>query len=74
MEWQPIEAYDKMEKKPKRAAFFFIGTPPLRGSKGLYSLAPTIQTSRHMGHRECTHWLPLPDTAELEKRPWEGKQ
>lgn len=63
MEWQPIEAYDKLAPnlKPKLAVFWFAGTPPARGQLGKYGLNPTQNLSRIMGNRVCTHWVPLPD-------------
>jgi hypothetical protein len=60
MEWQPIETYDKLKKKPALAVFWFAGTPPSRGGRGEYCLSPCAQLSRSMGSRVCTHWMPLP--------------
>lgn len=61
MKWQPIETYDKLTPKlrPKLAVFWFAGTPPARGQRGAYGLAPTPNFSRVMGDRVCTHWMPF---------------
>jgi hypothetical protein len=70
MNWQPIETYDAMKKKPKLAAFYFKGEGTLRkATRGRtpFKLEPAVALSRVFGLRTCTHWCPLPDTGELDK-------
>ena len=59
MEWQKIEIYDKLKKKPKLAVFWFEELKP-QWTYGI-SLAACLNTSRTMGSRVCTHWIPLPE-------------
>jgi hypothetical protein len=64
MNWQPIETYDAMKVKPKRAAFYFKSGVSGNSS---FTGAPTVGLTRVYGFRVCTHWCPLPDTDELDK-------
>jgi hypothetical protein len=66
MNWQPIETYDALKKKPKLAAFYFVAEGTVRGRSGP-RLFFTVQLTRNFGSRVCTHWCPLPDTDELDK-------
>ena len=64
MDWQPIETYDALKKKPPLAVFWFEATQPNRpGGHHLYAIA---NLSRVMGSRICTHWTPLPDPPEVK--------
>jgi hypothetical protein len=60
MDWQPIATYDALPNlaKPECAAFLFAATEPRRN--GDFCLSLTVRTTRLYGHRDCTHWLPLP--------------
>jgi hypothetical protein len=66
MNWQPIETYDAMKKKPERAVFYFSAKLSERGKAGI-GLRATVQLTRSFGLRVCTHWCPLPDTDKLDK-------
>jgi hypothetical protein len=66
MNWQPIETYDALKKKPKLAAFYFAAEGTMRGSNRP-KWSATVQFTRVYGFRICTHWCPLPDTDELDK-------
>lgn len=57
-EWEPIEKYDAMKKKPP-AVFLFK-----RHDDGRYVLPETVETDRAFGHRVCTHYLVLPPLPE----------
>ena len=62
MKWEPIEDYDKLKKKPRHAVFLFSGETPKNGKQGAaYYLVQCVNTSRSMGFRTCTHWMPLPE-------------
>ena len=63
MEWQPIETYDKLKKKPKRAVFFVKAFT--NEGRSYASLAATVVTERYFGQRTVTHWLPLPNDPEF---------
>lgn len=55
MNWQPIETYDALKKKPAHAVFLF------RAEVGrTMTLDRTIHPQRNFGLRVCTHWLELP--------------
>jgi hypothetical protein len=58
MNWQPIETYDALKKKPKHAMFLFRRES--RGGRGDFVLEQTIQPARIYGLRVCTHWIELP--------------
>lgn len=64
MNWQPIETFDALKRKPAHAVFYFKGTPPHRGNLGKYGLYPTIQLTRNFGVRECVFWVELPPLPE----------
>jgi len=53
MEWQTIDIYDSLKRKPKYAVFYF---PALERERKYASLTEQIGTSRRMGDRECTHF------------------
>lgn len=58
MEWQPIETYDKLKKKPKYAVFRvkekIVEERPYAG------LPELVVTERRFGSRIITHWLEIP--------------
>lgn len=54
--WKPISTYDALRTKPKMAVFYFRSM--VAGNRLL--LPPTVGVTRYYGHRECTHWMPLP--------------
>ena len=61
-DWQPIEIYDKLKRKPKLAVFRFAPVPPAR-----LGLDETYEMARRYGNRVCTHWMslqPLPAPPE----------
>jgi Protein of unknown function (DUF551) len=58
MEWQPIETYDALSKKPSMAVFFVQGNPPKERQK--VGFGPLVVTSRTFGFRKVTHWMPIP--------------
>lgn len=57
-QWQPIDTYDALKKKPKHAVFYFKAECDDRGRN---RLIPIIELSRTYGYRTCTHWMPLPE-------------
>ena len=54
--WQPIETYDALKKKPRFAVFYVEATTAGRGY-----LSEMIVTERLFGYRTITHWVALPD-------------
>lgn len=54
MEWQPIETYDALKKKPDHAVFWF---EEVEHERKYASLPATARTERDMGRRVCTHWF-----------------
>ena len=60
-EWQPIETYDALKKRPEFAVFWFQKDI---GSR--FVLPATTNLSRSMGRRICTHWMPTPKAPDAE--------
>ena len=58
MNWQSIETYDALKKKPKYAVFLFKAEGD---DKRRNQLRQTIEFTRTFGYRTCTHWMPLPE-------------
>jgi hypothetical protein len=56
-QWQPIETYDALKKKPKFAVFYVPATEPTR--HGNYQLSELVSTTRCFGNRDVTYWQPL---------------
>ena len=57
MNWQPIETYDAMKKKPKLCVFWFKDMPQGKN----YTLPAIAVLDRHFGSRVCVHWIELPE-------------
>jgi len=55
-EWQPIETYDAMKKKPSWAVFYVELC-----KSGRNYLNPMLSTNRYFGQRNVTHWMLLPE-------------
>lgn len=62
-EWQPIETYDALKKKPAFAVFYVKELSD--GRRHDLALPACVITTRHFGVRQITHWMPLhePTTA-----------
>ena len=59
-DWQPIETYDKLTRKPKLAVFRFASVANSRNE-----MDEVYQLRRTYGFRTCTHWMPfIPATPE----------
>lgn len=61
-EWQPIEKYAAMKRKPQLVLFRFA--PVVNERRDDLSLRATYQFSRSFGYRTCTHFKvidPLPE-------------
>ena len=58
-QWQPIETYDKLKRKPKLSVFWFKELKPL-WSNGI-GLNACASLDRIMGSRTCVLWIPLPE-------------
>jgi hypothetical protein len=56
MNWQPIETYDALNKKPEWAIFYFTE----RKSRD-WVLRERIEQHRFFGDRTCTYWMELPE-------------
>lgn len=54
-EWQPIETYDALKKKPKYAVFWFKAV--INERRNELTLPATAKIDRCMGRRVCTHWF-----------------
>lgn len=57
VEWQPIEKYDAMKKKPSGFVVFLVAEEPEKS----HGLPQTITESRTMGFRTITHFFVLPE-------------
>jgi len=57
MEWQPIETYDALKKKPKFCAFYVRES--IHPTKGYCDLIAMISTERYFGKRVVSHWVEL---------------
>jgi len=55
-EWQPIETYDKLKKKPRFAVFFFRANDAERHQNCLPEM---MDVERYRGSRIATHWKKL---------------
>jgi hypothetical protein len=62
IDWQPIETFHKLKKRPTYAAFYFPET-----ESGRTVLPPMVQMTFNRGLRVCTHWLPLPAPPAAEE-------
>ena len=56
-EWQLIETYDALDKKPQFAVFW-IKEHKTNNHRD-YTLKADVVTSRTFGSREVTHWMPI---------------
>lgn len=56
MEWQPIETYDALKKKPEFAIFF---VQEHKGERSYTGLSATVSTERRFGSRVVSHWMPI---------------
>ena len=71
-QWQPIETYDKLKRKPKLSVFWFKEFKPL-WSNGI-GLNAFASLDRIMGSRTCVLWMPLPEPpTEAIREEKEGK-
>lgn len=59
--WQPIETYDKLKRKPQLAVFRFAPIPNER-----ICMDEVFRMESRYGHRICTHWMPFapPETTD----------
>jgi len=62
-EWQPIETYDALEKKPKLAIFRFRPQKSNRHNGG-FTLPETYEKTRYFGIRTATHWIEITEFKE----------
>lgn len=63
MQWEPIEKYDAMKRKPKHAVFFVESM-----MSGKSELPAMIVTERRFGWRVVTHYFVLPEFPEEVKQ------
>lgn len=65
MEWQPIETYDKLKKKPKFAIFF---VEEAIGDRSYTWQDAMIITTRNCGSRTIKLWMPIEAPKQDESR------
>jgi hypothetical protein len=58
-EWQPIETYDKLKRKPKLAVFWFA--EEVHKTRSDLNLKGMARLERRAGFRTCILWMPLPE-------------
>lgn len=63
MQWEPIEKYDAMKRKPKNVVFFVESM-----KSGKSELPAMIVTERRFGWRVVTHYFVLPELPEVVKQ------
>lgn len=61
MQWEPIERFDAMKRKPKNVVFFVESM-----KSGKSNLPAMIVTERRFGWRVVTHYFVLPEPPEGE--------